>query len=187
VRQFLALELPGSWRHVLDERCRSLSARLSGWRWPRIDGVHLTLRFLGDVDADRDAVARRAWYDAVRMHAPFELRLDLPGRFPERGRPRILWAGIQPSPSLDTLAAALESAARESGFAPETREFRPHLTLARAKRGPPPTLPDDLAEPLRAPAFAVSEVILFESVLDRSGARYTALARFGLDAAVSRD
>ena len=121
------------------------------------------------------------------MHAPFELRLDLPGRFPERGRPRILWAGIQPSPSLDTLAAALESAARESGFAPETREFRPHLTLARAKRGPPPTLPDDLAEPLRAPAFAVSEVILFESVLDRSGARYTALARFGLDAAVSRD
>ena len=157
-----------------------LADRVRGWRWSRVDAIHLTLRFLGDVDADRDVVARRGWARAVRGHGPFELRLGSLGSFPERGRPRILWAGIERNPALVALASSLESAARDVGFADETREFRPHLTLARARRGKRAALPKEVFAALVAPAFAVSELILFQSVLHSGGARYTALERYRL-------
>ncbi len=83
------------------------------------------------------------------------------------------------------LADSLERVARDLGFAPETREFRPHLTLARARRGERAKLPERLSAPLVAPPFPVSEVILFQSVLHPGGARYTALERYRLDTAGS--
>ncbi len=186
LRQFLALELPVAWREVLAERRRLLSARASGWRWANIDSIHLTLRFLGAVEAGIDDVARRAWPKVVRGYGPFELELGSLGCFPERGRPRILWAGVESDPALTALAASLERVARGLGFEPESREFHPHLTLARARRGERATLPEGLAAPL-ASSFVVSEVILFQSVLHSGGPRYTALERYRLDVAASGD
>ena len=150
-----------------------------------MDSIHLTLRFLGAVDAGIDVAARRGWAEAIRGHGPFDLKLESIGCFPERGRPRILWAGLEPDPALTALVDSLERTARRLGFEPETREFRPHLTLARARRGEPSKLPKGSSTPLAAPPFAVSEVILFQSVLHPSGARYTALERYCLDAAGS--
>lgn len=181
------MELPVAWREVLDQRRRSLSGCISGWRWRSIDTIHLTLRFLGAVDAGIDDVARRTWAEAVRGHRPFQLRLGPLGHFPERGRPRILWAGVESDTALTALASSLECAARRLGFESDARAFRPHLTLARARRGERATLPEGLAAPLAAPPFAVSEVILFQSVLQSDGARYTALERFRLDVAASGD
>ena len=123
----------------------------------------------------------------VRGHGPFELELGLLGCFPERGRPRILWAGVESDPALTALAASLEHTARGLGLEPETREFHPHLTLARRRRGERATLPEGLTAPLAAVSFAVSEVILFQSVLHPGGARYTALERYRLDVAASGD
>lgn len=160
---------------------------LSGWRWPSTDSIHLTLRFLGAVDAGVDDIARRSWAEAVHGHGPFELRLGSLERFPARGQPRILWAGVESDPTLTVLVCSLERATRRLGFAPETREFRPHLTLARARRGERTTLPEGLPAPLMAPPFAVSEVILFQSVLRPGGARYTALECYRLDASGSGD
>jgi len=81
---------------------------------------------------------------------------------------------------LVALASSLENAARSLGFAHETREFRPHLTLARARRGERARLPDEMSAALEAPPFAVSELILFQSVLHSGAARYTALERYRL-------
>ena len=160
---------------------------MSGWRWPHIDTIHLTLRFLGTVDAGIDDVARGAWAEAVRGHPRFELRLGPLGCFPERGRPRILWAGIESDSALTALASSLECASRRLGFESDTRVFHAHLTLARARRGERATLPESLAAPLAAPPLVVSEVILFQSVLHPGGPRYTALERYRLNVAASGD
>lgn len=153
---------------------------MHGWRWLNSDSIHLTLRFLGTVEQHVDEQARSHWARAVAEHAPFDLRFGSLGRFPERGRPRILWAGVEPDPGLRALVSDLEDAARGLGFESESREFRPHLTLARAPRGARVTLPEDWPSRPSAAVFSVSEVILFQSVLHPAGARYTALERYRL-------
>ena len=182
MRQFLALDLPDRWRRDLDDARRRWLGADPGWRLPAIDSVHLTLRFLGEVEATVDTGARAAWAEAVGSLPVFDLRLTGFGTFPDRGQPRIFWAGVDGGASLQGLASALESSARSLGFAAEDRGFRPHLTLARARRGHRVRSPR--AERLLDTAsFPVEEVILFRSVLDPAGARYTALDRFVLSAA----
>ncbi|NIM01274.1 MAG: RNA 2',3'-cyclic phosphodiesterase [Acidobacteria bacterium] len=172
--------MPDAWREALDAYRARLEGRLAGWRWSRADSIHLTLRFLGEVDADTDNGARRQWKEAVWAHKPFELRPGPPGWFPPRGRPRVLWASVDASRELDRLAESLEQAARRAGFEPETRAFRPHLTLARARRNERAGVPGAGEPPLAAPAVTVSEVVLYQSVLHPAGARYTALERYRL-------
>ena len=155
----------------------------AGWRWVRPEGIHLTLRFLGEVEAQRDAACRPAWREAVRPLPPFRFGLEGIGRFPPAGRPRVLWVGIRESGSagvLQALAGRLEQAARKCGFPPERRRFSPHLTLARAARGGRPGLPDHAEERI-GERVDVDRVFLFLSELRPSGARYTALDSFDLE------
>lgn len=182
MRQFLALELPPQWKAALERAAGALSEQLRGWRWLSIDSVHLTVRFLGDVDAARDRRARVLWAETVAAHETVDLRLSAIGAFPLRGRPRVLWAGVASSPPLAALAGDLDSAAESLGFDAEGRAFRPHLTLARARRGESPDRPSAAAGRLHAPAFRVETVTLFRSVLQRSGPRYTALEHYRLAA-----
>ncbi len=179
MRLFLAVELSEAVRHSLSELQSELRKRCPGWRWVPPESLHLTLRFLGEVDDGRDAACRQVWRRAVGRFGSFELRLSDLGRFPPGGRPRVLWIGAraEPQPTLGELAAALEEAARSAGFAAETRPFRPHLTLARAARrarAPDPAPRADI------PVQRVAEIVLFRSRLGPGGARYTALERFAL-------
>jgi 2'-5' RNA ligase len=182
MRLFLAAELPGSVRRSVSDVQARLRDELKGWRWVRPEGIHLTLRFLGEVDDRLDERAREAWRDVARACSPFRLRVTGVGRFPDRGRPRVLWVGLEeigPGEGLARLVDDLERNARAHGWQPENRPFRPHLTLARGLRGAKPDEPPDGA---RVPAAEgwVRRVVLFRSRLDRSGARYTALASFPL-------
>jgi 2'-5' RNA ligase len=182
MRQFLAARLPGRLDSGVAALQRRIGAELRGWRWVRPEGIHLTLRFLGDVDDSRDARARAVWREVIAGCAPFGLRLTDLGRFPPRGRPRVLWVGVEetdPGGALATLAERLESAARELGFDPESRPFRPHLTLARGGR---PGIPSDPAAlGIRGSAEGrVREVVLYRSDLLPTGARYTALEAYPL-------
>ena len=179
MRLFLAVELPPVVREQLASLQAALRATCGGWRWVRAENIHLTLRFLGELDAAGDAACREAWREAAGQFRRFRVRLEEMGRFPASGRPRVLWVGVRAEPPnrLLQLAGALEEAARRRGFEPEARPYRPHLTLARA--GPRPRLPDlDRVEP--GPAAAVDEVVLFQSRLGPGGARYTALDRIAL-------
>jgi 2'-5' RNA ligase len=182
VRLFLALELPASLRDrlaALQSRLRPTSA---GWRWVRPEGIHLTLRFLGEVEAQQDSACRSAWRDAVRPLPPFRFSVEGIGRFPPAGRPRVLWVGVREEGSagvLQALVGRLERAARECGFPPERRRFSPHLTLARAARGGRPEWHGGAKESL-GERVEVDRVLLFLSELRPSGARYTALDSFDL-------
>jgi len=144
--------------------------------------MHLTLRFLGEVDAARDLELRGVWRDAVQGFPPLRFRLGGAGVFPGAARPRVLWIGVREDPPggrIEGLARALESAARGAGFPPEERPFHPHLTLARARREMRATAPREPIPELQS-VVECAAVLLLRSELAPAGARYTLLEAYPL-------
>ena len=127
MRLFLALSLP----EPLRERLAALCTGLPGARWVAPENLHLTLRFIGEVDGSqaRDLDAALAQVRAAR------LAVTLAGvdRFGSGRKLRALWVGVEPNPELDRLYRKLDHAVRDAGLAPEGRKFKPHVTLARFK------------------------------------------------------
>jgi 2'-5' RNA ligase len=185
LRLFVALEIPSAVRENLaalmnELRAADASSSKNKARWVRPENLHVTLKFIGDVDAGKlDAI--RASLAEVRADRSVELRFRGLGFFPNENRPRVLWAGMEASPNLATLAADIDARLEKLGIPRETREFSPHLTLARFD-------PRGISEKLRATALenatrefgAVrsSEFHLFESKTRPTGAEYTRLSSF---------
>ena len=184
MRCFLAIELPAAVRDCLADLQRRLSPLDRVVRWTQVDHIHLTVKFLGEVpDADVPKVCQAATRVA-RDYAPFELQVRGAGCFPPRGPARIVWAGLAnlPTPLVD-YHKACEQAYAELGFAPENRPFHPHLTIGRVRdqRGSQRIRPVvDAESQFDGGRFAVDELVMFQSILDRSGPTYTALARIHL-------
>jgi 2'-5' RNA ligase len=141
------------------------------FRWQDDEQLHLTLRFIGEVE--RPAATDVA--DALgRIRAPsLELRIAGVGRFEQRNS-GALWAAVEPKPPLAALAAKIERVCQSVGFEPERRAFHPHITLARWKGRRTREVQDFLERRagLSSEPFAVDRFILFESRLSRHGAQY---------------
>jgi len=184
MRLFLAVDLPDPFRAALGTLRERLAPAGPGWRWVEARSVHLTLRFLGEVDPEEEQQCREAWRAAVASVERFRFGAGSVGQFPPRGRPRVLWLELRDDPagSAAALAARLETAARRCGFVPEERAFRGHLTLARARRGGRARRPSEVGVPaeLRDQFAEVTDAVLFRSDLRPDGPRYTALERFPL-------
>ena len=179
IRAFVALPLPDSLRRAVAETIERLTPSLPGVRFVRGEGAHVTLRFLGWTRADTIAALGAPLRAAAAACPPLDLAVRGLGTFPERGRPRVLWLGLEVPRAAAALQAACERAAVAAGFEPETRAFHPHLTLGRwgdrARRLP---LPDvDLG------SAHVGELVLYRSELRPSGSVYTPLAVFPLGGA----
>jgi 2'-5' RNA ligase len=177
MRLFVAVELPDE----IKDRLVALSSGLHGARWVDPAQMHLTLRFIGEVDRPQaDDVAGALG----QVYAPrFDVELAGLGEFSARGRPSVLWAGVRPNAALAALQSRIESAVRRAGVAPETRKFHPHITLARFERGGGiPQLGRYFAghEPFTAGPFAADEFVLFSSVLGSEGATHIAEATYPL-------
>lgn len=153
-----------------------------GVGWVKAANLHYTLRFLGDLDADGIAAARRAGALVAQGIAPFRVVLGGPGMFPNDRRPRVLWLGASAGgTALSALAFALESMLADSGLGRADKPFAPHLTLGRVRDAANPDIgPRFAAGEFPAAAFEVREVVLVKSTLDPGGARYEPLTRFAL-------
>ncbi len=176
VRAFIALELHADVRAALGRLTADVRHRFAGLRWVRPDGVHLTLRFLGDTAPSQVERLRESLGAAAARCPRAEVPVGGLGLFPERGSPRVLWLGLElPVPMME-LQAACEASAVAAGFPRETRTFSPHLTLGRWRdRAGRPELPAVELGPV-----ALDTLVLFRSELRPDGAVYTELARFGL-------
>ncbi len=168
IRLFVAIELPASVRTVLG----FLHAGVPGARWTPVENMHLTLRFIGEVEEPRIEDIDRALL-AVRSPR-FSLELAGVGHFETSGQPRALWAGVPKIAPLIRLRDRVESALVRAGFAPEGRKFLPHVTLARLRDAPAPKVSAFLGRfgLFRGPPFAVERFALFSSHRGRGGAVY---------------
>ena len=184
VRTFVAVDLPEDVGRALGEAARSLrEARIEGLRPVRPEGVHLTLKFLGDVPGSRLAEVAAAVSAAVAGHRPFDVSTGGFGAFPDRRRPVVLWVGIggDVGPLL-RLQEDVDAALGALGFPADTRPYHPHLTLARLGRdmsSPARRAALDALESTGPPAgmrIPVRSVSLIQSKLGHGGARYTHLA-----------
>ncbi|HET7292663.1 MAG TPA: RNA 2',3'-cyclic phosphodiesterase [Vicinamibacteria bacterium] len=176
VRAFVALELDTAARERLRAAKEDLRRELAAVRWVRPEGIHLTLRFLGQSSEQAlDCLRPRLATAAARCPAT-EAPLRGFGLFPERGAPRVLWVGLEFGPPLRELQETCETAAVACGFPRERRPYSPHLTLGRWRdRAPRPALPArDLG------AARLSQLVLYRSELRPGGAVYTPLAIFPL-------
>ena len=179
---FFAIELDDGARQAAADLARRLAGARGGdgVRWVRPEALHVTLRFLGEIDAARAApLARRASEELAALR-PFALRLGPAELFPSPRRPRVVALGLAPAAPLAELAAAVGRACVAEGFPREERPFRAHLTLGRIRGASFPAV-----AALAAPAaeLAVDEVVLFRSELSPAGSRYTPLGRARLGAA----
>jgi 2'-5' RNA ligase len=185
MRLFVAVEIPAAVRDnlvaLIDElRAADDSSSKCRARWVRPENLHVTLKFIGNVDAGKQEAIRAALTE-VRCGNEVELRFRRLGFFPNDKRPRVLWVGIDPSPNLKPLANEIDTSMGKLGIPRETREFAPHLTLARFD-------PPGISETLRAAAQKDSvhefgalravEFHLIESKTRPTGAKYTRLSSF---------
>lgn len=143
---------------------------------------HVTLKFLGDVSVADVAALAETLRTAAAPVGQTRCTLQGLGVFPTRERPSVVWAGVQHAEVLSDLAERVEAACEPLGFPREGRPFHPHLTLARIKSRPPAELAALLQEHEQTHFgdWEVTSVVLFQSLRERSGARYVPLATFPL-------
>jgi 2'-5' RNA ligase len=180
MRAFVAIDLPGAIHAELKRRQAGFRAACPDARWAHPEGIHLTLKFLGEIPGDRVKKVT----EALAELGPFEnfsVEVKGFGFFPDPRRPRVFWVGVEAPSALGELAGRVEDSMEKLGFARENRAFRPHLTLARFKNPrPQPALSDMLSGQGEATLgrFDVSEFFLFESKLSPHGAEYRKVMRF---------
>jgi 2'-5' RNA ligase len=168
IRLFAALAIPPEIGELLARRQHGLP----GARWRPLASLHITLRFFGEISEttadDLDAELSRI------TGAPVSVALEGVGAFDDAGVVRAVWAGVAPDPPLERLARRCERAARRAGLKPDTRPWRPHLTLAYLNRGAPAAVAAWIEAQglLRAPAFLCPAFGLYSSRLGRGGSTY---------------
>ena len=183
IRTFLAVDFEPQ---VLERICRAtdgLRERITSIRWVPQENLHLTIKFLGNIEEGKVTDIAAALGHRLSPFSRFSINAKGLGVFPERGRPKILWVGLT-GKELTELATNVESCLLPLGFAPEQRSFTPHLTIGRWRQfdRSPAVLKQEL-ENWRGRSFgesAVNEVILFQSELNPAGSIYRRLETFAL-------
>jgi 2'-5' RNA ligase len=158
------------------ERIRAGEPEGRGVRWVRLDGLHLTLRFLGPTPEEQVPVLAEAVGDVARDGEPFTITIRGAGSFPPSGRPRTIWLDIRDGvEQLERLAARLDDRLADASWERERRPFRAHLTLARAdgvRSGPATVAALTAAAADLAIESPIDRLILFESITGSGRARY---------------
>jgi len=188
VRCFIAIELPDEVGAGLkDIQAQLKSGGQASVKWVDPYSIHLTLKFLGSVDAAKIAPITAAMEEAVQEIAPFSLKVEDLGAFPNLRRVQVVWVGV--GGEVDKLAhlqQRLESNLAQLGFAPEKRRFTPHLTLARVRDRASLDEREGLGELITGTkfeatrSFPVEAISLMKSQLTREGAIYSRISAAAL-------
>lgn len=176
-RLFIGLELPDTVTNTL----LSLHRTITGARWQSAEQLHLTLRFIGQVD---DAMAQAIHQTLTRVEAArFDIALQRISCQGNPNHPRTLWAGVRPTAPLVTLHSEIGNQLSTVGLTPENRRYRPHVTLARFRKNAA-SVANFLAAhgDLDLPAFTVTHFTLFKSTVSQDGSRYDVIERYPLSA-----
>jgi 2'-5' RNA ligase len=181
MRLFVAIEIAPEIRDRIMEFVSRIKPQLAGARWSRPEGLHITLKFLGNVATEKRSAIESKLGKITAMQ--FSLGVGDVGVFPNPKSPRVLWVGLKAPPDLALLAEQVDASMHPLGFERERRAFTPHLTLARFKEsGKKADVSSALASVPKAGfgTMTATEFHLYESKLSPQGSRYGKLASFPL-------
>jgi 2'-5' RNA ligase len=188
IRSFIAIELPKELKQELAQLETQLKFDNQPWvKWVRPDSIHLTLKFLGNIAVDTTVAITGAIEVSVRGIKPFHLKVKELGVFPNLKRVQVAWLGISGEvDKLTQLQKRLESNLTPLGFAPESRSFTPHLTLARLSERASPDERQSFGHLIASTRFKngdikVKDISLMKSQLTRAGAIYTRISLVSLE------
>jgi len=184
LRSFIAIELPEEVKSSLEGIQQSLKTSGADVRWVKTDNIHLTLKFLGDIDEEILTGIIHVLQGTCRNQKVISIEISGIGTFPVKRSPRVLWTGIKDNGELIKLHSEIEKGMASLGFDPEKRAFSPHLTLGRfrSSRGR-----GSLLEKIKTIThesfgqFDVRFIYLIKSDLKPSGAVYSRIAEFPLE------
>ena len=186
-RIFCAVDLPGFVRAQLQEHIRQLREAVADQSasWTRVENIHLTLKFFGNVAIERIPKVSAAVERAIRKFPTFPISIGKTGVFPNPRRAQVLWIGVSdPTGKLSELQRQLEHECAKEGFEKEDRAYRPHLTIARLRKPEGARLLADahLKMDFEPAEITLSELIVFRSELSSKGSKYTAISKHELSA-----
>ena len=187
MRTFIAIDLDPEIKNSLSQLIDELASLDKGKRnikWVSRQGMHLTLKFLGEIEEKKAREVENTLKKTAEKSSSFLLRVRGTGFFPPQTKyPRVLWVGVEEEETLLSLQSHLESEMEKAGFPREQRKFHPHLTLGRVKN--PSFLSETLSllEKYKDTIFGemrAEKITFFQSVLKPSGAEYSVISEYKL-------
>jgi len=191
VRAFIAIEVPQAVRQILAETIRELADQVPGnVRWVTPQGIHLTLKFLGDIPTDDSGKILEALRSPIQQVPAFWVQVSGLGMFPNARRPRVLWAGVEvQQESLSSLQQRVEDTLAQMDYPTEKQSFSPHLTLGRVRDGVSPGARRRIIQAISKASsvsrvvsepWAVDQVHLFRTTFTPNGSIYTSMGSVSL-------
>jgi 2'-5' RNA ligase len=184
MRTFVAIDLEREIKNNISKFLERLDTGLRNVRWIKFQGMHITLKFLGEVGEEKLHEIKEALRSTAAEFRPFSLQIKGTGTFPHAKRnPRILWLGVECDPILINLQEKMELKLENIGFPREKRKYHPHLTLGRVK-APFKLQPilDELGKnkDVLFGEMSVTKTTLFQSILKPTGAEYKIISEISL-------
>lgn len=174
IRTFIAFKLPDNVKDRLAGVISGLKARSGPVKWVRPEGLHVTIKFLGNMEEGLVDPLSRGIDRIAAAFPPAHVRLSGIGAFPDMRRPRVIWAGLKGDTSIMAdIAAQVDRMCATLGMEPEKRPFKAHVTMGRLKV---PSVVNS-AQEIPDEDFVISDVVLYKSELSPAGARYVILHR----------
>ena len=187
IRSFIAVPLPDAAKETIETWLEELKQRQrNGVRWVDAAKMHLTMKFLGDIDPAQVPAIHQQMQAAVSQVEPFTIDLKGLGAFPGVYKPRVLWVGVEAPPALQQIHYGLSKKLAAMGFPEEDRKFSPHLTLGRISRHATEIEIEGVSSILRHPPkisladIPVESLHLYRSDLGKKGSVYTLLKQAAL-------
>jgi RNA 2',3'-cyclic 3'-phosphodiesterase len=180
MRVFLAIEIPGAIKEHLSMVTKTMSQRISGVKWVKAEGLHMTLKFFGEIGENKVQEIEEALEGINKQHPAIPMQLKEINVFPDLMRPRVIVAALQEG--VDNVKAIfhdIESRLLAVGIEKEKRGFTPHITIGRVK-DTALLLKKNLL-PLEEKRFILDNLVLYQSTLTREGALYTPLKEIKLE------
>lgn len=177
MRLFIAALIPDSIKNKLYNYIHSLRNNIDGVKWEKPEKLHVTLKFLGDVEEAKVQDISTLLEFLVKEYSPFKINLLEFGGFPNLNNPRVLYVGLSQNKELSRFNGQLDDALSKIGFKKENRRFIPHITIGRVKK----RISIKEAPGISTTPFEITQVGIIKSELTSEGSAYTPLRVFNLD------
>ncbi len=183
IRTFIAITIPDDIKNTIGKTVKPLMATRADVRWIEIENLHITVKFLGNVEIGKIRSIEKVVTEIAIHYKPFEIIFENIGWFPNMKRPRVIWIGVRNNSILTRILLDTDEMLSKIGFEKERRQFSPHLTIGRVRSaGGYDTLKNSLIKLTKSNFgnMTTQSLSLMKSELSPAGVKYTLMGNFPL-------